>query len=255
MKKQILKISGIALVAVLVLTSCSKKVTSRKLDGDWSVTSGVGTFVQTENGIALTDNLTFDGSKITEVDYTGDTYVTDQTMSYSFDKKEGTYTQTTTYIDHDTNFVSYYTFDGTNYNYAGEYEATSIENETEVNSGTYTITGGTGEIKKNSQIVLSMIASNTTTNTSYKYFDGLSQVTNFTGLFVEVFNYDTYTIEYKAMSSSSVQTMNSTGSSYYAEVINVESITKDEIVINIENTSNSGTSGYSVNMQYTLSQK
>lgn len=255
MKKQILKISGIALVAVIALTSCSKKVSSRKLDGDWSVTSGVGTFVQTEDGIALTNNMTFDGSKFTIVDYLGDTEVDDQTMSYSFDKKAGEYTQTNTYINYDTNFVSYYTFDGTNYNYAGEYAATSIENETEVITGNYTITGGTGEIKKNSQIVLSTTGTKNTTNTSYKYFDGLTQVTDFTGLFVEEFNYTTYNYEYVEMSSTKVSTSNTTGTSYSAEVINVESITKDEMVINIEETSNNGTSGYSVKMQYTLSQK
>ncbi len=255
MKKQILKISGIALVAVIALTSCNKKVTSKKLDGEWSIKSGVGTRIETENGVSLTDNITFDGSKITIVDYMGDTEVSDQTMSFSFDKKTGEYTQTSTYIDNDTNYVSYYTFDGTNYNYSGEYTATSIENETELISGTYTITGGTGEIKKNSQIVLSTTGTKTTTTTSYKYFDGLTEITNFTGLFIEVFNYDTYTTEYRAMSSSNVETSNITEASSYAELINIESITKDEMVMNFEDTYNSGTSGYSLNMKYTLTQK
>lgn len=255
MKKQILKFSGITLLVVIALSSCSKKVTSRKLDGDWTVTSGVGTYVETVNGIALTDNITIDGSKFTIVDHMGETEVSEQTMTYSFDKKEGTFTRTETEIDYDTNSVPYYTFDGDEYNFDGHYSSTSIENETVEYTGNYTITGGTGEIKKNSKIVLYLAGINRSTTTSYKYFDGLTQVTNLTGFFFEKYNYNTNNYEYIPISSSSSSSSTATASSYYAQLINIESITKNEMVMNFEDTYNSGTSGFSIKMQYTLTQK
>lgn len=253
MKKQILKISGIALVAVIALTSCSKKVSSRKLDGDWTVSSGEGSFVDNENGISLTTSISFDGSKVTTVDYLGEIDTEDQTMSYSFDKKEGTYTQTLTYTSYDTNTVSYYSYDGAfDYTYEGELQRNRIRKETEVITGTFTITGGTGEIKKNSQIVLSMTASTTSTNDSFQYFDGLTQVTNYTGLYVE--SSDFFSSSYDAMTSSSTETTTGTGTSMYAEILNVESSKKDELIINTEESYSEDNSGYSATMKYTLTQ-
>ncbi|MDB0011256.1 hypothetical protein N9E20_00455 [Crocinitomicaceae bacterium] len=252
MKKQILKISGIALVAVIALTSCSKKVSSRKLDGDWTVSSGEGSFVDKENGISLTTSISFDGSKVTTVDYLGEIDTEDQTMSYSFDKKEGTYTQTITNTSYDTNTVSYYSYDLDEYYYEGELERTRIRKETVVISGTFTLTGGTGDIKKNSQIVLAETSRTTTTNNSYKYFDGITQVSNYIGLYVE--SSDWFSSEYDAMTSSSSETTTETGTSMYAEILNVESSKKDELIINTEESYSEDNSGYSVAMKYTLTQ-
>jgi hypothetical protein len=255
MKIQILKISGIALVAVFALTSCSKKVSSRKLDGEWTVSSGEGSYVETDQGLSLTTNLTFNGSVMTTVYYLGETDTEEQTMSYSFDKKEGTYTQTITFTEYDTTMVSYYSYDGTSeYSEEGEFERTNITKETEVISGTFTLTGGTGDIKKNSQIVLAETSRTTTSSNSYKYFDGITQVTNFSNFYIEVYDWDSYSYEYEAMTSSNSETTTETGTSMYAEILNVESSKKDELIINTEESYNEDNSGYKVSMKYTLTQ-
>lgn len=234
MKKQILKISGIALVAVIALTSCSKKVSSRKLDGDWKVTSGEGTMSTPFSSLQISSTYSFNGS--VETVTTGSTSSSSNvSMSYSFDKKNGTYTKTTISTQVDTNTAVYYSASTTsNYNtYEGELNAITTTTSTQVENGTYTITGGTGDIKSNSQIVFVETSNTNTTNLSIAYYDG---VTAF-----NVSNYYAQSTGTTKLVTSSTATSSGTKDSSDGTVVNVESIKKGEMTIKI-NTSSTSTS-------------
>lgn len=250
MKKQIFKISCIALVTALTLVSCSKKVTSRKLDGEWTVSKIEGADVEVDSGVSLTTTYSYNGTTLTEVDYLGNKSTEDFTVNYSFDKKNGTYKETTVNIDYDTSTISYYTSDGFGgYDYVGELERVTKLTTTEITEGTFTITGGTGEIKANSQIVLSNTKSTSKYDYNYQYFDGITKFTSFTG------NYVFSSFNYSPMTSSASETDSYTTVTSDATVLNVESITKDEIVYNLEDSYSYDDQSFKLDLKYTLTQK
>ena len=252
MKKQIFKISCIALVSILILASCSKKVTSRKLDGEWIVSKIEGTDVEVDSGVSLTTTYSYNGTTLTEVDYLGNKSTEDFTINFSFDKKNGTYKETFVITDYDTSTISYYTADGFGgYNYAGDLERVTITTTNEITEGTFTVTGGTGEIKANSQIVLSETKSTTTSDYNYQYFDGITKFTSFSGNYL----ISSLTFNYSPMTSSASETDSYTTVSSYANVLNVESITNDEIIYNLEDSYSFDDQSYKSDLKYTLTQK
>jgi hypothetical protein len=157
LKKSIVAIAAIALMAP-TFTSC-KKVSNGKLNGEWDLTSGTEIRTTTENTAAgiNTDVRTtvLDGKLTTSTRVFNGTPSGEPsqpyTSSYSFDKKNGTYVQTETTTE-ETEFTNRSAVNPEGVNKIIERKRTRTI--TTRSSGTFSITGNTGDIKRNSQIIL-----------------------------------------------------------------------------------------------------
>lgn len=170
----------IVLFTLFLFTSC-KKVSDNKLNGEWSVVSGAINILSSNSGGTTETATTFDGvTQKGTVKYTPETpTVANQpttttielptTISFKFDKKTNKYTKTTVQKTTSKNSISYYVpvSSGTGYISGGFIERRSEINTTTVEDGIYRITGGTGDVKKNSQIML--IAGSLVAESDYTY--------------------------------------------------------------------------------------
>ena len=173
------------MVLIIGITSCSKTVTPRKLDGDWDVTSGTTEDSWIGDDYSRTTTSTFNGSTVTSTttekignNSETDGSTTDMTISYSFDRKSGEYSSTMVGTNEDVDFsgFSYYiedTIPGSDaYIYGGTYERVATRTSTTNESGLFTITGGAGEdIEENSQVVFQMMTQDVSYTETYLYYD------------------------------------------------------------------------------------
>lgn len=245
MKKRFLKISSALMFGALVLVSCNKTVTPRKLDGEWTVTAGSGTSSNTYNNTLQTSTFTYDGKNITSTNG-AQVSIAPLTISYTFDKENGTYKKVTTQTTTDTNLgLTYYTktSSGTYIN-AGNIDQKDIEVSTTTEEGTFTITGGTGEIEKNTQIVFLPTSTTSNSTHTYTYFNGSVAVTDLSSKYINDYSAGSYS--YTLIPSSKVSTSTDTGVTTTGEVLTVTSLKSGVMEVVSKNTSNY-TSGASIN--------
>jgi hypothetical protein len=257
MKKNILKISSALLLSVFVLTSCNKTVTPKKLDGEWSVTGGSHSYSSSYNGNTYSSSSTFDGTTVTTTE-DGDITKSPMSISYTFDKKAGTYKKVTTETSTDTYLdIDYYTMVGTTPTLGSmSLDKKIVEVSTSTEEGTFTITGGTGDIEKNTQIVLVETSSSSVSTKTYSYFNGATAVSVS----------DKYELSYNTglpvatlLPTSKTSTYSDSGDSSYGEILTVVSLKKGvmEVTEKQANTSVSGatTESYSSDVKWTLTAK
>jgi len=182
-------IKSVLAVAVLGLavTSCKKgDITSKRLDGTWKLSSGTTKRVSTNtnaSGVATTttsDNV-YDGTtrKVTTTQGSAAAVVstTPYTEEYTFDKSNDTYTLKTTYTSTYTYTGYYYTTATCDWNSAGDYDVTETTTTNQTTSGSFTILGSTGDIEKNSRLMLEFTKSDETETTKYTYKNNGADVT------------------------------------------------------------------------------
>jgi hypothetical protein len=174
LKKSIIAISAIALMAP-AFTSC-KKVSNGKLDGEWELTSGTIVDSYTQSGSTTEKRVrttTYTGTNRNDVDVINgvtqpSSAPTPFTKSLTFDKKSGTYTEvrvsTSEYVDFTTAINS-----------SGDTKDLDVKitNVSTITiTGIFSITGNTGDIKKNSQFILREGDYKSTYTRTYAYYDG-----------------------------------------------------------------------------------
>jgi hypothetical protein len=174
-KKIIVAIAALVILST-VFTSC-KKVSNGKLDGEWELTSGSETETYTETGPENSSRkytTTYDGKTRTVVSITdGVTQpagpTTPYTMNLIFDKKAGTYQMKST-----SSYKDDYEVSAVNSTTGEEKEFIVKDNVTynSVEDGIFSITGGSGDIKKNSQIFLRSGGYKSDWTRTYTYYDG-----------------------------------------------------------------------------------
>jgi hypothetical protein len=219
---------------LLLLISCSKKITPKKLEGNWETTTIEGSKILTNNnGITTNYSISYDGKTYSFLGTDNDfKNIKEQSISISFDKN-GTYTKTTITTTYDTLNVSYYTQNGSYYNFIGNLTQNRKLIEKEVITGTYTISGGTGDIEKNSLIIFSETEKKTTNDYTYEYYDGSTIFTNYTGYYVNSPN-GTFNSPYMEMSNQYSYNSDYKLVNEYVDFYHVDSYKKDEIIINYE---------------------
>ncbi len=246
---KIAKIGGALLLCSAVLVSCHKTVTRKKLDGKWKMTSA--TITSTNNSTSTT--TTSDGTTMTTND-NGDISTSTSTTNYTFDKKEGTFETIQVSNETQTNTVMYYTKTGSSYSLAGGYEQTDVRDITDTEKGTYTITGGTGEIEKNSQIVLITTSNSNVINHKYSYTDIYDDaVTDFSGKYLQVYVNGTAT--YVAMAATGTTTNSTTGTNLDQMVWTATSLKKGKLDIEYTHDETSGSSVYKYSAKMTLTEE
>ncbi|HET6243028.1 MAG: hypothetical protein H0V01_09480 [Bacteroidetes bacterium] len=262
-KTSLFAITAIAFLATA--TSCKKTVTPKKLDGEWKVTSGKTIYNSTNSGTTTTTTYEFDGEKekIT-YSYVGSVPVTnDKTVSFSFDKKAGTYTKVTVATENDKDEdVSFYSraqnISGNyTYNFEGYFDRIIKEVSTTTEKGTFTITGGTGEIEKNTQIVLTETSNVSDANSTFTYFvAGGSTPLTITDRYEQSYGSGN---NYKALEASSSLTSSNTGLSSTATILNVSSLKKGVMEVNFTNSntyvSGATTTSYTSESNWTLTEQ
>lgn len=265
-----IKRSLVAILAVAILVpslqSCKKTVTPKKLDGEWNVTSGSTTSTYTSStGTTTTTASTFDGAKetITTTPCVGcSPVINDKTVSFTFDKKAGTYTMVTVATENDVEEDrNYYTKNATTpvtYNNDGKFDRKIKAVSTTTEQGTYTVTGGTGEIEKNSQIVLSETSTVSNTDYTYTYFEAGTS----TALVIT----DKYEQEsssggsvYKLLVATKNELTTHTGKTFQNITMNVESLKKGVMEVNYsysdDYTSGATTTKNTSETKWTLTEK
>jgi hypothetical protein len=274
MKKNIFKISSALLLSVFALTSCHKTVTPRKLDGEWTVTAGSETYTETNSSINTSkDSYTkiFNGTTETKTStwisslgiVSTQTISKPMTISYTFDKKKGTYKKTTIETSTNTNLnIAYYSKNLTNlynfdmYDEIGKIDQKDVEVSTITEEGTFTITGGTGDIEKNTQIVLLRTSYIDNSSNTYTYFKGVNSFNDITNYYIKDYNSGfSYISIPTTKQSKNISTVLSTD----AKVLTVVSLKKGvmEITESESYTKNSGASTYSdkTDIKWTLTAK
>lgn len=232
--KPFIQIIQISIISIIFLTGCHKKTTPRKLDGNWEVQSGEGTitnYYSFSSDILSTMQYDYNKPTVTEVKFDR----SNETISYNFDKKNGTYElKTTSTKNREIQTDEYYNSNGIKAENSINIKdyITSIE----VEKGTFTITGGTGDIAKNSQIVLTKLTKYTDITHEYSYYDmyyiPITDLTEYCrkGSFNDVcgcYHYIPFqTSEIVKMTNSHLD---------QSLILNVKSIKKDELVIYVEN--------------------
>jgi hypothetical protein len=250
MKKNIFKISSALLLSAFALTSCHKTVTPRKLDGEWTVTAASGTEKNTNSDINGDNSSTiysFNGSTMTMTStniYPGIPTVTEtttvpMTISYSFDKKAGTYTITTVSTNTYNDQPNYYKLNPltSDYDQAGVLDSKVVYVYTSIEKGTFTISGGTGDIEKNTQIVLLKTSENTQSTSTYSYYEkGTSKPASLTGK---------YTQSGDALPTSETENDNHDFKSSTGDVLTVTSLKKGVMEVTTIDSDNYTSGAYS----------
>ena len=259
MKKSFLKISSALMIGALVLVSCNKTVTSRKLDGEWTVTAGSGTTTSnysSSNTISVS-TFTYDGKNVTQNSGALVT-ISPLTISYTFDKENGTYKKVETYTSTESDQMSYYTKNSSGtYSYGGSLDRKDVEVSTVTEEGTFTITGGTGEIEKNTQIVFLPTSTLSNSTHTYSYYTGTVAVTDLSGKYVS--DYSSGSNSYSLIPSTKVSSTTNTGVTTVGEILTVTSLKGGVMEVVSKNTSNetsgASSSSYSSEMKWTLTAK
>ena len=236
-----------ALVVATAFTACKKGVTTKRLQGDWSMTSGSNNSVATSvysygngtNTQTTTTTYTYNGTKETGtrvVANSNPNFVLDNsntivdngyTMTVSFDKEKQTYTMVTTssevekdsdldnYYDNSTN-KSYNFVEAANVGGIVTYNDVTIDRQittttTRTEKGYYSITGGSNDLDKNSQIVFTPSSSVDIVKASYKYF-APNSTTEKTNLFGEYYDFNNGTYSYATLKTTEDYTEKNTSS-------------------------------------------
>lgn len=232
------KIAMLALVAIMavsVMESC-KKVSIKKVDGVWTVVSfDIEQMWTDEDGDKVTWTRSFNGStetvttKIEEVGEATETETesNEMTIEFEFMKKEGTYTQTTVSNTSWTlESLAYYTSDGAgSFAWAGLYDRSTEQENTNVNGGTYSVTGGSGDIKKNSQLVLVQTSSKDNWTDTYAYMEaGETTSMDPDTMYVEVWNSGTGQFDYEKLGTAETGSSSNDGASSSGMILNVDEL-------------------------------
>lgn len=248
--KNLFTYSTLLVAGTLLITSCNNVISSRKLDGEWTVSSGSisSSSSYVENGVTYnsSSNGTFNGSTLTTTVTSGifsETYTASLTIDYTFDRKEGTYTSVQVENDpeYSTNF--YQVFDNASggfTNYIVVDRRTSRQ-ATTTSEGFYTITGDAGdEIAKNSQIVFQERSRVETYTDTYSYFvSGTSTPASVTGKYY----YDFITGDYLPFSTSATGTETEELVSSDGIIWNVTEMSGDEMMVEYVDEYTTTTSG------------
>jgi hypothetical protein len=166
--------------ATFVSIQSCKKVTLKKIEGDWEMSKGVEKKSSTGvSGNVYEETVTYDGTTQT-ITQTLDGVLQlpanealPFTMSIKFNKKSGTYEKVIVHSKTLTN-STVYTFKKSD---SGFYDFKTLEQKAEqkytiTEKGIFTVTGGSGEIKKNSQLVLRATSNHQILTQNFFYYDG-----------------------------------------------------------------------------------
>jgi len=178
------------LVSAVALTSCNKgTISSKRLDGTWKLTSGKVTDVSKRsdlNGVLLLTTTTVNNYNGTTNAYTttsssssipASSGTDNYTAQYTFSKSDDTYTKVE--VGTETSTYSDYLFSDSgcnNYISGGQTKATTTTEAT--TKGTYTILGSTGDIEKNTRMLLEITSESDKTTTTYSYLSGTTVLTS-----------------------------------------------------------------------------
>ena len=271
MKKQstMIKLFAVILGATTLFSSCKKIVTSKKLDGAWTVTSGeqTSTSSYTTGSVTTTytSTSTFDGSEMTTSTTSGNVTTTtssDLAIEYTFDKKTGEYTSVTNTNDPEYDYDSYIqVYDDaagsfTNYEYV---DRNTARESVTTSEGFFTITGNAGEeIEKNSQVTFQERSEEETYTDTYTYtISGTSTTANVSGKYYYDYNVGTYV----PFTSSNSGTSTNTGEDSYAMVWNVVELKGGEMSVEYTdeseytNSGSSNSSSYKTEVSWTLTEQ
>ncbi len=239
---KISKIGCFFAICSIVVTSCHKTVTPRKLDGDWTLTSSTNTSISTyTSGTVSTTTTVNDGSNTVETS-DGDTLSYASSSTFSFDKKAGTFVQVVNESRPTTTTVTYYNKIGSDYYPVGTYTQKDNPSAVSTEYGTFTITGGTGDIEKNTQIALITNSYTGVITHNYTYFDGSVQVTDFSNKYIETYNSNN---QYEAMKSTVTRNGSSTGVNIDFTVLTVTELKKGVMDLKWERNDSDGSTSYS----------
>ena len=223
------------LITIIALSSCRKKVTDKKLDWEWTLSSVSG---EEENvfygGEVDSYAYSYDGKNYVTVYKSGNSKAEEVKINYSFDQKSGTYLietdKPTAYYE--TNNIECYILDSNGgYSLIGQFKKVTKKGSNEVEEGTFSIpTSSTGDVKKKSQLILFQENKTQTINYNYEYYKGDSLICSLTGYYIKP-NYGG--LIFKPLVSSEVKTYVDTYN-FFSKVFNVESIKRNEIKLNYE---------------------
>jgi len=271
-----------ALVVATAFTACKKGVTTKRLQGDWSMTSGtvngLNTFTSNyssggSNTQTTTTTYTYNGTKETgtrvvansNVNYVlnnSNTIVDNgYTMTVSFDKEKQTYTMvtTTTRVEKDNANTNYY--EAVNIGGLVTYNEATIDVQTTTTStttekGFYSITGSSNGLEKNSQIVFTPSSEIAVIKASYKYF-AANSTSEKANLFSGTYNQSTGTLSYTTPKVSEDYTTTTTSAALdYGMVATVTDRESSKMTLNYtEDQSSSSTQNNSSTSTYKTTSK
>ena len=213
-------------ILIILISSCKKNLSNKKLDGDWVVSYIEGTF-EVEN--EFVSRVNYDGKNYVVTDSSGKVTSTEVTMDYTFDAKKGTYK----YISHavssgSSDDVKYYFSDGNGgFSYQGMLHKLWKKHTVESEENNYLITGGVGDIEKNSQLILFYLQLTVTEEYDYEYYLGDTLLTSLIGYYSNKYG--------DSLESSFKQegTIISSGENY-GQKFNLQSAKNDEMIFNYE---------------------
>jgi hypothetical protein len=219
-----IKLNAAALIILLAISAFScKKVSDRKLDGEWDVTSGETKITSTNASGTTTTETKFDGTEITGTivhspanptpsNQPSTTAINTPTqIVFKFDKKNNSYIKTTTRQTNSKESEAYYQpapSGGTGYVYGGFIDRFAEVTTVITEQGYYRITGGTGDVKKNSQILLISGSVNATDDYKFTYYNqGTTVVADLNGKYKQKISGLTTTyVPFSSVTTESVTT-------------------------------------------------
>lgn len=259
--KKLFTLSALLVAGSILVTSCNRTVTPRKLDGDWTVVSGERstTTSDTYDGVTYTSstNSTYNGSTWTVTETESgetETYTVTETIDYSFDRSTGEYMSTSVMTDPEYSEWTYIqVYDDADGNWS---ELTYVDRNTSRTSttdieGLFTITGDAGdEIEPNSQVVFQERTRTETYTDTYTYTDS----ENGTSASVAgKYWYDWSEGDYVPFPTSETGTETITMESTEAMVWNISELGGGEMMVEYTNNYSSSESGSSYMYTYTSS--
>jgi hypothetical protein len=264
--KNLLTSMAVAALVIVAMPSC-KKVSPRKLDGKWKVVKGTVSETSEDQNSSSSYNTTFDGTKETgtrKVTFTSGgnpiNEVIDKqlTLVYEFSKDDDSFTITSTETGTESDLFSfsYFTKDALGfYIPVQDVEVKTSFTRTNTAKGIFSITGGAGDVKKNSQIVMQYSSDERTENSTIKYFTNATEFAS--QLYVA--DYTGGSLTYKAAPTTKSETSKSSGNDYIALIVNVDELKGGVMDIsyseNSTYTQGSSTSKSSGAYKYTLEEE
>ncbi len=227
-------------VLAFAITSCKKgDITSKRLDGTWKLTSGSLTQVETSSGgssSTTTTNKVYDGAneKVTVTIVPTPTFgnpavkTNPYTEEYTFDRGEDSFTAKVLSTSVSTYQNTYYTTPTCDWNSGALYTVTETETTNSTATGNFTIMGSTGDIEKNSRMVLEHTKHEdvVTTKWTYKSSTGADVTTQ---LYKDDFNNG-------CSAAEATKTENETktfSAGYMSQVWTVKSMSSSEMVVDL----------------------
>jgi len=258
-----LTLAAVLIASAAVFSSCGKLVTPKKLDGDWSLSSGTSSRTEIWSPDGQSTNTTttlstFSEGTLNTSRISSNGNVVDKTVSvstqYSFDKKTGEYSSLTTSTDPDFYTDTYRVYDDD----LGNYDTTiyvwrvTLREYTSRAEGYYTINGNEGdEIEENSQVSFQERSHEETFNDTYSYYlEGTQTPFNVSGKYF----YNSLQSNYLPFTETSSNTISSTGENSNAEIWNVLELNKDVLVVEFYNSTSNSSYSSSKTTEWTFKQ-